>query len=381
MSEQKTRLTAGRVFFIILLFMTLAGGSGYLAVKDAVAPMGDGKNEQVIQVVEGSTAEQVFDELANKDLISYTFLAKIYMKLFGSGMIYAGEYRLNDGMSLKQIVEHISNSENGQLENYTLTVLEGDWAKTIASKIEKLYPDFKAEDTLKKWNDDEYIKELAETYAFIKPENLKNKDLKVKLEGYLYPQTYFVPKNATVDDITRKLLDQFNKEVYRPLKLEFEESEFSIEEIVSLASIIQFEAGAIKDMPMISRVFLNRLEKGMKLESSATVCYALYDKFEGITQCEANPKVKSPYNTYLHEGIPIGPILNPSKDAIQAVLEPATECKNPGEEKPDKNVKDYFFFAADIYKNSNFPGAVYYTKTFEEHNQLCSELGLFQPQQ
>lgn len=372
-----THLTGNRVFLIFLLLIGIIGYVGYTGIKASIAPMGTGSNEKVVQVTQGSTTEEVFQMLEKENLITSTFISKIYMKIFGSNTIYAGEYKLNDGMGLGEVIAYISNPDNGQLESNTLTIGEGEWAKSIASKIEGLYPDYKAEDTLKLWNSDKYIKELSIDYDFIKPENLKDKNLKVKLEGYLFPQTYFLSKTATLDEITRVFLDQFKKDVYAPLKEDFENSEYTIEEVVTLASIVQFEAGSIKDMNMIARVFENRLKADMKLESSATICYGLYDKFDSINSCESNPTLKSPYNTYLHKGLTPGPILNPSKEAIQAVLEPATEFRNPGAEKADKDAEAYYFFAADIYQKSDYPGAVYYTKTFEEHEAKCNELGLF----
>ena len=97
----------------------------------------------------------------------------------------------------------------------------------------------------------------------------------------------------------------------------------------------------------------------MKLQSSVTVCYALYDNFNDPKDCETNPELDSPYNTYMNEGLPVGPILNPGEEAFQAVL------------NPDRK-GGYLFFAADIYGD----GKVYYSKTYEEHQQICERLGL-----
>ena len=181
----------------------------------------------------------------------------------------------------------------------------------------------------------------------------------MKLEGYLFPDTYFLEKDDSLDDIARVLLDRFDV-MYKENKKAFDQSDLSIHQIISLASVVQFEASEPGDMAKIAGVFYNRLDQGMKLQSSVTVCYALYDDFNDPKDCETNPEVDSPYNTYLHEGLPIGPILNPGDEAIKAVL------------NPEKT--DYLFFAADIYNKVD--GKVHYTKTYEEHLEECEKLGL-----
>ena len=112
--------------------------------------------------------------------------------------------------------------------------------------------------------------------------------------------------------------------------------------------MVQYEASTKKDMELVAGVFYNRLKKGMKLESSVTVCYALYDDLTSGEDCEIQYNIDSPYNTYKNEGLPVGPILNPGEDAIAAVLH------------PEKS--DYLYFVADIYGD----GKVYYAKTYDE---------------
>ncbi len=108
-------------------------------------------------------------------------------------------------------------------------------------------------------------------------------------------------------------------------------------------------------MYLVSGVFYNRLGIDMPLQSSVTVCYALYDDFAHASDCETNADIDSPYNTYQHNGLPIGPILNPGKVAIDAALHPQES--------------DYLYFIADIYGD----GTVYYAKTFEEHSALVAK--------
>ncbi|MPM70626.1 Endolytic murein transglycosylase [bioreactor metagenome] len=110
----------------------------------------------------------------------------------------------------------------------------------------------------------------------------------------------------------------------------------------------QFEAGNDTDNKIVSGIWFNRLESGMPLQSSVTVCYALYD-YEHWHSCEVNTDLDSPYNTYKYSGIPIGPIDNPGESAIASVLYPTKT--------------DYYFFIADVYGD----GTIYYAKTYAEH--------------
>ena len=261
-------------------------------------------------------------------------------------------------MSVKNILSTLQDSTKLKKDALVLKIPEGKWAKEIAAEISSLYDGkYSTEDILNQWNDISYIKKLTKDYSFINVNDLNNDNYKVKLEGYLFPDTYFLEKEDSLDDITRVLLDRFDV-MYKENKKAFDQSDLSIHQIISLASVVQFEASKPSDMKTIAGVFYNRLDQGMKLQSSVTVCYALYDDFNDPKDCETNPEIDSPYNTYLHEGLPIGPILNPGDEAIKAVL------------NPEKT--DYLFFAADIYGD----GKVYYTKTYEEHLQKCEELGL-----
>ena len=138
--------------------------------------------------------------------------------------------------------------------------------------------------------------------------------------------------------------------VYNEFADQFAQSQLSVHQLFTLASIVQYEAAKPSDMQLVAGVFYNRLAAGMKLQSSVTVCYAIdMEKDDDWMACEVNPDFDSPYNTYRVEGLPPGPILNPGRDAIQAVLQP--------------QASDYLYFMADVKGD----GTVYYAKTYAEH--------------
>lgn len=348
------------VLLVVVCILIIAGLAGVFVVKKDLSSTGNGDKNIVYTIESGDTLDQVVENLENENLISNATVTKLYAKASHNTNFVAGTFELNDGMSVKEILSYIQDSTKLKKDALVLKVPEGKWAKEIAAEISNLYDGkFSSEEILNQWNDISYIQKLAKDYSFIHVDDLNNSNYKVKLEGYLFPDTYYLGKEDSIDEITRIMLDRFEV-MYKENKELFSKSHYSVQQVISLASVVQFEASSKEDMEMIAGIFHNRLEQGMKLQSSVTVCYALYDDFKDPKDCETNPEIDSPYNTYLHEGLPIGPILNPGDDAIKAVLAPKKT--------------DYLFFAADIY--NKLDGKVHYSKTYEEHQQICEELGL-----
>ena len=343
------------VFMIAILILGIAG-LGLFAWKN-LGPTGDGSTSVDFEIAEGETFDSVLTNLKEEGLISSVQVVDLYAKLTSHDQYYAGLFALNDGMSASELLETIADESKILHESVSLTIPEGTWAKEVAASISELFPQYSEDEILTQWNDLDYLTELAADYSFLNIDDLNHSEYNVALEGYLFPETYFLDLDSDIDTITRTFLDQFAR-IYNEHQSEFESSEYSVHELVTLASIVQFESGSTKEMPMIAGVFYNRLADQMNLESSVTVCYALYDEFDDPQDCETETDVESPYNTYLNPGLPIGPILNPGEDALVAVLEPEDS--------------DYYFFAADI----NGDGSVHYSKTYEEHMAICEELGL-----
>lgn len=269
---------------------------------------------------------------------------------------YAGTYKLSAAMSLPEILEHLSNPANIVQDYISVTIPEGKWARDEAQILGQAL-NMDPQQFLDLWNSDEYIEQLAADYDFINPEVLENDAYFVKLEGYLFPDTYYLDLDATADDATRAMLDQFQV-VYDKYKDQIEASEYSLEEILTFASVVQFECGDESEMAKVAGVFYNRFAQGMNMGSSVTVCYAMYDDFKSFEDCEANPDIDSPYNTYIHSGLPIGPIDNPGEAAIAAVLNPEPS--------------DYLYFVSDIYGD----GSIHYATTWEEHEANIDKYNL-----
>ncbi len=339
------------LFVFILAAVTVVG----IYTHSCLKPVGNGENSVVVTIEEGASFDEVLNELQEFKLIKSAKVAKLYAR-FKSVNYYAGNYTMDDGMSLDEIFAYLSDASHAHAQAVTVTIPEGKWAKEIAQILSENFP-YSKDEIIQTWNDSQYLEELCKDYDFLNFNDINNDQYRIKLEGYLFPETYSFAENSSIDTITRTLLNQFDL-MYQEYKNDFEQSNLSIHQIVTLASIVQFESGYEKDMKTIASVFYNRLNADMKMGSSVTVCYALYDDFTDPKDCEVQFDIDSPYNTYLYEGLPIGPILNAGKAAFEATLHPDTT--------------DYYYFLADIYGD----GTVYYSKTAEEHYQKQVELGL-----
>ncbi len=331
---------------LVVVLISLAGGT-YFWYTSSLKPAGDSDQTIGIEINQGEDLNTLLQQLKEKGLIQSEEAAKIYAKLNPFEM-YAGTFELTPSMSVPQIFEYISVPTNAVSDYVTVMIPEGTWAKDIAQKLADEVPHLNKDEFMRLWNDNAYIEQLAQSYPFLDPSKLENDQYFVKLEGYLFPDTYYIGLDATEDQVTRMMLDRFN-EIYAAHQAEIDGSGRSIQDLITLASVIQFESGDPSEMNDISGVFVNRLNQGMPLESSVTVCYALYDDFNSGEDCEVNTQIDSPYNTYQNAGLPIGPILNPGEDAILAALRPTGH--------------DYFFFVSDVYGD----GKTYFARTYDEH--------------
>lgn len=349
--KNKIALIASIVVVVVLL---VAGGT-YFYYSSNLKSVSATKEEVVFVVESGETPSQVVQRLQDKKLIKNASVTKLYSKLHGLNDIKAGNFVIDKAWDSKKILQVLNDAKLAKGDEVNITFKEGMWAKDVAALLETKMGLPKA-DTLALWNDDAYLKELMKTYPFL-DESILNTNYKVKLEGYLFPETYIFKANATAKEITTTFLDHFQS-IYKKYEDDIKKNKLDVHQLVTLASVVQYEASAKKDMDMIAGVFYNRLKIDMPLQSSVTVCYALYENLTSSDDCEVKTDVSSPYNTYVNKGLPIGPILNPGEEAIHAVLNPKDN--------------DYIYFVADI----NGDGKVYYAKTLDEQEANIDKFNL-----
>jgi len=351
--KQTASKTGLKVFLCLILLAAVCAGGSILFYHSQLSPVSESQEEVVFEVNSGESLNAVLPRLEESGLIKNSLFAKIYIKLNHTGSLAAGKFALTPSMSTAEIIETITDATKLIHDDITITFIEGEWLKHMAEKFESDLG-IDADELMTLWNDKDYLKSLMDEYPFL-TEEIFNEDSRYLLEGYLMPNTYAFAKGSDAQTVTKKLLDQTLK-VYNKYKDEIAQHELSVHELFTLASIVQYEASKIEDMKMIAGVFYNRLDIGMKLQSSVTVCYAIdKEKSDSWKSCEVNPTFDSPYNTYMVQGLPPGPILNPGADAIEAVLAP-TES-------------DYYYFMADVYGD----GTVYYAETYAQHLALVNK--------
>ena len=316
----------------------------------AVDKNDDSKIEIVIP--QGTSKKEVGNILEEKGLIKSSNFFSIYIKLFDTKDFKASTYYLSKNMDLKEIINILENGNSYNPDQIAITFKEGINIRKLATLIQD-NTNNSYDDVIDTLNDKAYLDELIEKYWFI-TDNIKNDKLYYSLEGYLFPDTYyFSNKDVTVKEIIEKMLDKMGK-VLEEYKDEIENSNLSIHEILTLASIIEKE-GKTQDFAMISSVFYNRLKLKMALGSCATAYYGMGMDFDevGIATSEMMSNIND-YNTYILTSLPIGPISLPGLNAIVAAI------------KPDESDNLYFL--------SDNEGVTYFFKTLQEQTAKKNEL-------
>ncbi len=347
--RKRHNIVARLVTVLLVLLIALLGFSIY-NLYDSIQPVQKDSEEVLVQVHDGDTVKTVAQNLQEQGIIKNAQTAYYYIKYKKLTDIKAGIFTIDKSWTLDELFTTL-NDDSAATRNATIvTIIEGDWAKDIAKKMSAV-TNVSADDLLNLWNNRDWITSQMDTYPFLTEEMFKD-NVRVYLEGYLAPDTYQVHTETTAEEITKMLLDQSLK-IYNNFASDIASSGHSIADIYTMASIIQYEAGSdMESLKNVAGVFYNRLNQGMMLQSSVTVCYAIdFDKETDNWQaCEVNPNFDNPYNTYMYNGLTPGPIENAGVNALEAAIHP--------------NQHNYLYFMADVYGD----GTIYYAETLEEHN-------------
>lgn len=344
--KTKTKNTIKIILCLVLVLAIVGIGGGFLFYQQKLKPVSEVSEKVAFTVEKSMSGREVAAKLKKENLIQDETIARIWLKLHGNTGLYAGNFILDRNMSLPEIFAVLSNEKNAIIEQVKVTIPEGMWAKDAAVAIAEK-TNLTAEELMAYWNDSKQVEKLIESYEFVTDDVLASEHC--LLEGYIMPETYYFYPNTTVEQVTGKILDQLGT-VYESHKDKIKASNYSFFELLTLASVVNFEANTAEDMKLVAGVFINRLAKGMRMGSSVTVCYALYDKFKTWQDCERNPDIDSRYNTYKYDGLPLGPICNPGVTAIEAVLDPTPS--------------NYLYFMSEIDT-----GIMHYAETYQQHQQ------------
>lgn len=325
-SSNKGMFIAALIILIIAVASSLAG----IILSDS-ANVDLPVENITVNIAEGSGTSMIAEQFKNEGIIKYPFAFKLQARMGDyNSNIRPGSITIENGMSYKEILELLCSDMR---DAKSVVIPEGFEQKQIAARLEEegicTAADFEAA------THDEY------DYSFIKI--LSDRDN--RLEGYLYPDTYMFVPGTDAHEVIDTMLAEFDKQVNSELRARAKEMDMSLDEIITLASVIERETDSDSERAKVAGIFYNRIDQGMKLQSCATVQYILGERKDVLSVSDT--QIESPYNTYLNAGLPVGPIANPGIECIKAALYPEDT--------------EYLYFVAGP------DGKHIFSKTYEEH--------------
>lgn len=352
--KNKRKTSILPIIFTILLGIAIVALSFFYYMTTPVDK--NNNNDVRIEVKENYGSAKIAQELKNKGLIKNETVFKIYTRISSNSDFYIGNFNLKPSMSLAQIIDELTSKDNARTGK-TFSVIEGDSILKISKNLENTK--LSSEEFLEKVNDADFIKKLQAQFPELITDEVYGKNIKYALEGYLYPAVYNIDENETVESLITKMVQAANdkivplyKNTNKTWNINGKKTQISIHKYITMASILEKESTKTDENKLIASVFLNRLAKGMKLQTDPSANYAA-DKLTGApTQKELTED--SPYNTYTTVGLPPGPIASTSTISFEAL--------NNAEKT------DYLYFL-----HATKDGKGYFSKTHAEHEELAKK--------
>ena len=339
-----------KYFMIALLVIVLVGGFfTWNYIKGETQPVDTAQTELVsFEIEQGASVKDVSKALQDEGFIRNSKLFNFYLKFKNVSGFKSGLYHVSKSMTLDEIIAELSGQGKDKDQNATKVLIrEGEQLTEIAKEVEKSTK-YSAEDFMAKVQDEDFLRYLVQKFPKLLTQSYNGYQVKYVLEGYLYPATYDMNDSKTLQMLITEMVaktDEVMSKYYDKILA----SDYTLQEIMAMASLIEKEGTKLEDRKKISSVFHNRIKENMKLQTDVSVQYALGEHKEALSLEDL--EVDSPYNLYQNYGVGPGPYNSPSEDAIVAAMEP---------EKTD-----YLYFLADIHTKE-----IYYAKTYEEHLEL-----------
>ena len=306
---RESKLGKGRIIAIVsaVIILAIIIGAGSVVIDGSSVDI-DGGSAQIV-ISEGEGVSEAAAEMGRLGIVDHPMFFKLYARLGGySGNIQPGRLTIEDGMSYKDILNLMITPNRSAI---TVVIPEGYEIRQIAETL--------CEAGLADWN--RFYDALNnDTYDYRFLENLPAREN--RLEGYLFPATYEIAEGMTEHEIIDLMLQAFNNQFKDEYYERAAQMNMTIDQIVTMASIIERETDSEAERAKVAGVFYNRINTGMKLQSCATVQYLLGERKPVLSI--ADTQINSPYNTYIYAGFPIGPICNPGIACIEAALYPET---------------------------------------------------------
>ena len=365
--RNKNNRRAGRIarniIVLLILILSLAGFFGYRYVSDAVGAK-DVKSTKFIsvEIPENSGNSYIGQLLESAGVIKSGKVFNYYTKFKNISNLKSGYYNLQPSMTMDEIIEALQKKGSDKPQEPSLgTVLvkEGYTIEQIAKAVEvnssakkgkHSSTGLKAKDFLKLMKDDVFLTKMKAKYPALLANLPNSTDAKYVLEGYLFPATYNIHDDTTVESLAEEMLSTMDTYL-SPYYATISSSDHNVNEILTLASLVEKEGATDDDRKNIASVFYNRLDSDIALQSNIAVLYALGKLGQETTLKEdatIDTNIDSVYNDYVHKGLMPGPVDSPSLSAIEAVINPSST--------------KYMYFVADVST-----GNVYFAESYEEH--------------
>ena len=302
--KKNNKKNSSKTLIILLLVVIVVSASIFIStIKKPLKISGS----EVVNVEEGDSFYSIVSRLSNENKIKSPLLIKIYSKLTNLNLeVVPGNHTLEQSMSLKEMAEVLKETSNAN--TVTITIPEGFTIDDIAVRV--------SENGI--CTKDEFLS-AVKNYPL--PSYVKDDpDKRYNLEGFLFPDTYNFDAGVKPEYIIETMIKRF-EEIWSKVSTGFNIKSEDIEKVITVASIIEKEARVDKDRPLVASVIYNRLAQDMPLQIDATVIYAHGYYIENVRN--RHLAIESKYNTYLHDGLPVGPICNPGVASIEAALNPA----------------------------------------------------------
>lgn len=339
---------------IAVISLLLVIGIGYAVyyhaeVTNYSALDSSSKREQQIEIKSGTSTKAIATDLKNKGVIRSDKAFLHYIDVKNVAELKAGYYLLSPAMSLSTITTKLSAGGSPYPLNGegAVTVREGENAEAIAKEV-AAETKFSAKEFLAALNDKSFLDRLKTAYPGLLDDAVNAQNVRYKLEGYLYPATYEVKNAANVRQIINQMVAA-DYEQMSPYFDQIKQSGMTVQQVMTLASLVEREGTSQDNRDIIAGVFLNRIKVNMPLASDVAVKYALDTDKTNLSNTDV--KVNSPYNLYVNTGFGPGPFDSPTVSSVKAVLNPKDQDKG------------YLFFVANLKT-----GEIYYSKTYD--NQL-----------
>lgn len=364
--KKKSRLKGFLVTVLVLLILFGAGGFfGLRYAESALQPVDpNSKQYMTVQIPDGSNVQEIGSTLEKSGVIKNGLVFTLYAKYKNYTGLKSGYYNLQKSMSVEDVIKELQKGGTPEPQEVTLanlTIPEGYTLEQIAQTVGQLQGDFKesltAEAFLAKVQDENFIAQEVAKYPNLL-ESLPTKDsgVRYRLEGYLFPATYTIKENTTVESLIDSMLAAMDKNLsshYAAIK----EKNLTVNELLTIASLVEKEGAKTEDRKLIAGVFYNRLNLGMPLQSNIAILYAEGKLGQNISLSDdaaIDTSIDSPYNDYTKVGLMPGPVDSPSLDAIESSI--------------NQTKSDYLYFVANVQD-----GKVYYATTLEEHERNVQE--------